>query len=191
MSVFRRLESFPQLGAYKQFTFGRSFGIWSSIQGKIQDTADATQLKQFKDQIARMLDGPKYSLTTWNSEMEEAMSSWRMKIPGAKSSAEVQKLMVFQEIIAKMTPAQKENPLALKSNHDSLKRIAIESGKTVDDVVSLLQRFQMLSTYQEWVQKRKADGKRLPKDMDDMQALLKVDMEKDKIKVMRSRARRF
>jgi len=41
------------------------------------------------------------------------------------------------------------------------------------------------------VQKRRADGKSLPKSMEDMQMLVQVDMQKKKVAQARSRSRRF
>jgi|MDSY01.1.fsa_nt_gb hypothetical protein len=167
----------------------------SSIMEKFQDNmsarADKQQLKQFKEQVKKMLEGPKYTLSTWDAEMTEAMSSWRMMMPGAKSQPEVQKMEAFRDIIKHMTEDEKADPAPLANDGPALERIAAASDRPAEDVKLLVQRFQTLVVYQDWLLQRKAEGKRMPRNMEDMQALARGDLEKKHKKKMRGRFRRF
>jgi signal recognition particle GTPase len=157
----------------------------------VDDRAKKQQHGQFTEQITKMIDGPVYSLSSWSAELDEAMGSWKMMMPGAKSQPEVQKMQAIRDIIAKMSIGQKSNPKALLRNEVALAELATESGTSPMDVRMMLQRFEGLKTYQTWVRKRKMAGRRMPKSMDEMAALCQVDLEKDNMKKMRSRARRF
>jgi signal recognition particle GTPase len=149
------------------------------------------QLKQFKDQLKIMLEGPKYSLASWEKEMGDSLSSWRMMVPGAKSQPEVQKMQAFREIIGVMSEHEKTNPSSLLNDVDAQQRLGEAAGHGAEDVKLLLQRFQTLAVYQEWLLKRKVEGKRMPRNMDDMQILAKEDLEKKHKKKVRGRFRRF
>ena len=134
----------------------------SSIMEKFQDNmsarADKQQLKQFKEQVKKMLEGPKYTLSTWDAEMTEAMSSWRMMMPGAKSQPEVQKMEAFRDIIKHMTEDERRDPAPLANDGPALERIAAASDRPAEDVKLLVQRFQTLVVYQDWLLQRKAEG---------------------------------
>jgi hypothetical protein len=90
-----------------------------------------------------------------------------------------------------MNDDQKQSPFRLLQDDVALGKLAASAGKTSDEVRNMIQRFQMLTVYQNWVRKRKAENKRLPRDMDEMQTLVRSDLEKEKMKVMRARTRRF
>ena len=169
----------------------RALGIMSTIQDKMDDKSKSQQIQQFKDQVVKMTEGPIYSLESWNDELGEAMDSWRMKVPGAKSQPEVQKMIVFREIIAKMTSTQKANPNALIRNKAAMATLAADAGKTPQDVQNMLLRFDALTQYQEWVKKRKASGLRMPKTMEEMQMLVQTDLQKKKMSQAKARTRRF
>lgn len=169
----------------------RELSIMEKFQDSMSARADKQQLQQFKDQVKKMVEGPKYTLASWDAEMTDAMSSWRMMVPGTKSQPEVQKMEAFKEIIAKMTAEEKENPGPLANDTAALERIAAAADRPAEDVKLLLQRFQTLVVYQDWLLQRKASGKRMPRNMDDMQTLARGDMEKKQKKQMRGRFRRF
>ena len=169
----------------------RALGIMSTVNGKIMDRNKKAGEDAFKDQLAKMLSGPPYTLSSWNDELTEAMSSWRMSVPGAKSQPEVVKIMAYQEILAKMSPELKANPAPLLKDERKMAALAADSGKTKDDIRNMMTRFEALKVCQQWVQKRRADGKSLPKSMEDMQMLVQVDMQKKKVAQARSRSRRF
>jgi len=138
-----------------------------------------------------MLNGPNYSLSTWSAELDEAMGSWKMMIPGAKSQPEAEKMQVIRDIMSKMTEAQKLNPQVLLATEGAISDLATKAGTSPMEVKMMLQRFDGLKMYQTWVRARNTTGKRMPKNMEDMTALVRVDMEKDHLKKMRGRARRF
>lgn len=169
----------------------RNFGVVSAIQDKFENKQKSETLKQFKTQMNKMLDGPAYSLASWGSELDEIMSSWRMKIPGTKSAPEVQRVIKFQEILKHMTPEEKNNPLALLKDEASMARIGALADSTGDDVRMFLNQFKSLGVYQQWLQARRRSGKRMPRNTDDMQALMAVDMKQDQVSKQRARMRRF
>jgi signal recognition particle GTPase len=169
----------------------RKLSIFSALQDKVEDKKKQETIKQFKDQMKKMLEGPVYSLTAWSGELDEIMSSWKMKIPGSKSQPEVQRIMKFREILAKMTVEEKQNPDQLLKDEASLARIGAQSGATAEDVRMLLNQFSSLLVYQKWLRGRKEAGKRMPKDMEEMQKLITVDMKQDHMKKQRTRLRRF
>jgi signal recognition particle GTPase len=169
----------------------RKLSIFSALQDKVEDKKKQETIKQFKDQMKKMLEGPVYSLTAWSGELDEIMSSWKMKIPGSKSQPEVQRIMKFREILAKMTVEEKQNPDLLLKDEASLARIGAQSGATAEDVRMLLNQFSSLLVYQKWLRGRKEAGKRMPKDMEEMQKLITVDMKQDHMKKQRTRLRRF
>ena len=162
-----------------------------TLQDKAESRAKKQQMDMFKEQLKKMLEGPLYSMSSWSAELDEAMSSWKMMVPGAKSQPEVQKMIAFKDIIAKMTPGQKSDPERLLKNETAIGKLAVDSGKSAEDVRSMIMRFQSLVMFQKFVRERKAAGRRLPKNVDDMQELLKVDMQKDMIAKQRKRNRRF
>jgi len=169
----------------------RTFGVMDYAQGKMEERQKKSQMVQFKDQLKKMLEGPPYTLNTWNAELDEQMSSWKLMIPGAKSQPEVQKMNVYRDIMAKMSEEEKVNPGALMRDQAAMDRVAAAAGHPPGEVRGLIQRFQSLQVYQDWMKKRKAEGKRLPKNPDDMQELVKKDMEQVQLKKQRSRQRRF
>ena len=59
------------------------------------------------------------------------------------------------------------------------------------EVKLLLQRYEMLAQYQVWLKARKAEGKRLPRNTDEMTELARGDMQKKHMNRMRARHRRF
>jgi hypothetical protein len=163
----------------------------STVNEKLMDRNNKANDDAFKVQLAKMLDGPPYSLAGWGDELTEAMSSWRMSIPGAKSQPEVVKIMAIQDILAKMPPALKSNPAPLLKDDKAMAALAADCGKTKDEVRNMLTRFEALKTYQLWVKQRRADGKKLPKTMEEMQGLVQVDLQKKKMALARARTRRF
>ena len=48
----------------------------------------------------------------------------------------------------------------------------------------------MIAQYQKWLKARKAAGKRLPKDMSDMEALAREDFQKQHTRKLKSRHRK-
>ena len=85
----------------------------------------------------------------------------------------------------------KADPAPLANDGPALERIAAASDRPAEDVKLLVQRFQTLVVYQDWLLQRKAEGKRMPRNMEDMQALARGDLEKKHKKKMRGRFRRF
>lgn len=169
----------------------RFMGFLESVKDKMDEKGQAQQKQMFKEQIQKMANGPAYSLDIWNSELDEAMSSWRMKVPGAKSQPEAVKMEIFRVIMAKMTPAQKANPGALLKDGRAAGKLAAEAGKSADDVRAMVSRFNGLVTMQEFVKRRKAEGKRMPKSLDEMQALVQAEVQKTRMKNLRATSRRF
>ena len=100
-------------------------------------------------------------------------------------------MQAFREIIGVMSEHEKANPSSLLNDADAQQRLGEAAGHGAEDVKLLLQRFQTLAVYQEWLLKRKVEGKRMPRNMDDMQILAKEDLEKKHKKKVRGRFRRF
>ena len=59
------------------------------------------------------------------------------------------------------------------------------------EVKLLIQRYEMLAQYQVWLKARKAEGKKLPRNTDEMTALAQKDMQTKHMKKMRARHRKF
>mmetsp|Transcript_19744 Transcript_19744/g.23509 ORF Transcript_19744/g.23509 Transcript_19744/m.23509 type:complete len:204 (+) Transcript_19744:43-654(+) len=174
-----------------QLKFDRKMSIMSSIQNRVDDSQKKQQFKQFKEQMKKMVEGPEYSLSSWGSELDEVMSSWKMMIPGSKSQPEVQRVIKFREILAKMTKEEKENPSKLLKNEAALSRIGAEASATADDVRSLIQQFESLVISQKWIRTRRKEGRRFPKDMEEMKVLIAADMKLEHVKKQRARMRKF
>jgi len=170
----------------------RSLSILSSMQDSLTDRKDKQEQEKFREQVLKLANGKgALTITEWGAELDEAMSSWRMMIPGAKSQPEVEKLAIFRKIIAAMTPEEKERPFQMLQNSATLQRVASSSDTSADDVASMLQRFKMISTYQSWLRKRKEDGKRIPTNQEELRDLAQHDMQKAQMKKVRARHRRF
>ena len=85
--------------------------------------------------VDTMLAHPNWTFRPWKQIMEEQLNGWMMYIPGMSSSQDVKEMKGMKEILDAMTPEELDNPALI--NGQAKQRIALASGKPVDNVLML------------------------------------------------------
>jgi len=116
-------------------------------------------------------------------EINETLSSWTSKIPGAGNSAEMQQAKETQIVVNAMIGNLGENVTATEISNLDRKaklKLAIACKKPMDEVNGVLESFKQMEIMHRILRYRKENGIPLPTDQNG----LKMAMKEDGMKVM-------
>jgi len=162
-------------------TAPRSVVGW--MQEKLAERAQNKKAAKLVDQIALMANSPTWTLKMFADEIDETLSSWSTKIPGASNTAEIQTAKETQKVVKAMLDNLGEQVTAKdisKLDRKQKLKLAIACKKPMDEVNTVLNSFSQMEIMHRILRYRKENGIPLPSD----EAGLKMAMQKDGMKVM-------
>ena len=153
------------------------------IQEKLTERAVNKKAAKLVDQISLMANTPVWTIKMFADEIDETLSSWQTKIPGAARTTELQAARDTQEVVRAMLDHLGEGvtPEDIKRLDRKKKlKLVIACKRPMDEVDRVLQSFNQMSIMHRILRYRKENGIPLPSDEDG----LKMAMQSDGMKVM-------
>jgi len=158
-----------------QMMQSRSFGIVTDTISKMMNSRIETDKeKKFTTLMATMLSGEKWSLRQWKKTLGDQLNSWMMYVPGMTNSSQVQDLTTFKALLDALTDQELDDPELI--NGKARERIAISSGKSIDDVHKLLMFYKQSKIVQEWLVLKKSKNESMPKNEGEMLRMQEDDI---------------
>lgn len=167
--------------SYISTTPPRSVIGW--IQDKIADRAKTQKKAKLIDHIALMAKTPRWTLKMFADEVDETLSSWTTKIPGAGRTTEIIKAKETQKVLKSMVEHLGGDVTAgdlEKMDRKEKLKLVIACKKPMDELDEVLYSFRQMNIMHRILRYREENGIALPTD----EAGLKMAMQKDGIKVM-------
>lgn len=158
-------------------------GVFGWAQNKLAERARDKKASKIADQITLMANAPTWTLKMFSDEINETLSSWTTKIPGASRTAEIQQAKETQTVVNAMIESLGENITAAHISNLDRKRklkLVIACKKTMDELDSVLDSFRQMDIMHRILRYRKENGISLPSD----ETGLKMAMQQDGLKVM-------
>ncbi|KAL7527929.1 hypothetical protein ACHAXR_002198 [Thalassiosira sp. AJA248-18] len=153
------------------------------LQDKMAERAQTKKAAKLIDQIALMANADKWTLKMFADEIDETLSSWTTKIPGASRTTEIQQAKesqkVMKEIIKELGVNATSGDISRMDRKQKLK-LAIACQKPMDELNAVLNSFSQMDIMHRILRYRKKEGIVLPTD----EAGLKLAMQQDGMKVM-------
>jgi len=157
--------------------------VFGWVQEKLATRAQDKKAAKLVDQINLMVSSPIWTLKMFADEINETLSSWTTKIPGASRTAEIKAAKETQVVVNAMVENLGDKvtagDIARLDRRQKLK-LVIACKKPMDEVNSVLNSFRQMEMMHRILRYRKENGIPLPTD----EAGLKNAMQKDGIKVM-------
>jgi hypothetical protein len=157
--------------------------IMGWIQEKLSTRAQNKKAAKLVDQIALMANTPTWTIKMFADEIDETLSSWMAKMPGASRTAEMQAAkdtqLVVKAILGHMGEGVTTEDINKLDRKEKLK-LVIACGKPIDEVDRVINSFKQMAIMHRILRYRKENGIELPSDEDG----LKMAMQSDGIKVM-------
>eukprot|EP00571_Detonula_confervacea_P006319 CAMPEP_0172322652 /NCGR_PEP_ID=MMETSP1058-20130122/46506_1 /TAXON_ID=83371 /ORGANISM="Detonula confervacea, Strain CCMP 353" /LENGTH=245 /DNA_ID=CAMNT_0013038453 /DNA_START=17 /DNA_END=754 /DNA_ORIENTATION=- len=162
-------------------TAPRSVVGW--IQDKMANRAKAKKEAKLIDQIALMANSPTWTLKMFAAEIDETLSSWTTKIPGAGRTKEIQAAKASQTVVNAMVEhlgAKVSAGDLSKLDRKQKLKLVIACEKPMDELNSVINSFRQMEIMHRILRFRKENGIALPTDEEG----LKMAMQQDGMKVM-------
>lgn len=153
------------------------------MQDKLGERAKTKKAAKLVDQIALMANSERWTIKMFADEIDETLSSWTTKIPGAGSSAEIQQAKESQTVIKAIMDEIGDDVTAgdlSKMDRRQKLKLAIACKKPMDELNTVLASFSQMDIMHRILRYRKKEGIELPTD----EVGLKMAMQKDGMKVM-------
>ena len=118
---------------------------------------------------------PRWTLRHFKANVQEGMDkeSWKMMLPGIRSSAQVTELKDSMKVMEAMTAEELDGAVDVAGLR--LARISKESEQTVPYVADVLARYEQTCLLHKWLRRRKDDGKPEPETLEDATYLMARD----------------
>jgi hypothetical protein len=153
------------------------------IQDKLKERAQTKKAAKLIDQISLMANSPTWTIKMFADEIDETLSSWQTKIPGASRTSELQAARDTQQVVKAMLDYLGDGVTPEDINKLDRKqklKLVIACKKPMDEVDRVLQSFKQMSIMHRILRYRKENGIPLPTDEDG----LKMAMQSDGMKVL-------
>ncbi|KAL7430034.1 hypothetical protein ACHAXH_001738 [Discostella pseudostelligera] len=153
------------------------------IQDKLAERAKTKKAAKLIDQIALMANSPTWTIKMFADEIDETLSSWQTKIPGASRTKEIQTAKETQIVVKGILDHLGEDVTAgdiAKLDRRQKLKLSIACKKPVDEIDAVLQSFRQMEIMHRILRYRKENGIAMPTDEDG----LKLAMQQDGLKVM-------
>ncbi len=166
--------------------------IWRKVQGAVQERQGAKEEEQFQAELARLAGMPKYDLRAFKEAMDSAEKgswfSWVNKVPGVRSMPEVQMGERYKKILGALKEEELSRPDLIKAREKQ--RIATESGESIQEINLLLKLYENSQSLHQWVRRRVADKKEMPKTRSECQVLMMGDPAGISVSAMQQKQQR-
>ncbi len=153
------------------------------IQDKLTERAKTKKAAKLIDQIALMANSPTWTIKMFADEIDETLSSWQTKIPGASRTSEIQTAketqIVVKGILDHLGNDVTTEDIAKLDRKQKL-RLSIACKKPMDEIDAVFQSFRQMEIMHRILRYRKENGIAMPTDEDG----LKLAMQQDGLKVM-------
>ncbi|KAL3762078.1 hypothetical protein ACHAW5_002591 [Stephanodiscus triporus] len=153
------------------------------IQDKLTERAQTKKAAKLVDQISLMANSPTWTIKMFADEIDETLSSWQTKIPGASGTAELRAAKDTQQVVKgildHLGDGVTPEDISRLDRKQKLK-LVIACKKPMDEVDRVLQSFKQMSIMHRILRYRKENGIALPSDEEG----LKMAMQSDGMKVM-------
>mmetsp|Transcript_36514 Transcript_36514/g.76653 ORF Transcript_36514/g.76653 Transcript_36514/m.76653 type:complete len:255 (+) Transcript_36514:42-806(+) len=157
--------------------------VFGWVQEKLSTRAQNKRAAKLVDQVNLMANSKTWTIKMFADEINETLSSWTSKIPGAGNSAEMQQAKETQIVVNAMIGNLGENVTATEISNLDRKaklKLAIACKKPMDEVNGVLESFKQMEIMHRILRYRKENGIPLPTDQNG----LKMAMKEDGMKVM-------
>lgn len=157
--------------------------VFGWVQDKLAERAQTKKAAKIVDQIALMANSPTWTIKMFAAEIDETLSSWTTKIPGASKSTELQAAKESQKVVNAIREQLGDNVTAKdvsKFDRKQKLKLAIACKKPMDELDVVLNSFTQMDIMHRILMYRKENGISLPED----DAGLKMAMEQDGMRVM-------
>ena len=127
----------------------------------------AAAKKAFTKLTAAFYASPQWTLRHFKTNLQEGMDkeSWKMMLPGVRSSAQVTELKESMKVMDAMTPEELDG--AVKVEGLRLTRLSKESGRDVPFVVDVLMRYEQTVLLHKWLRRNQALGLPEPETLEE------------------------
>ena len=125
-----------------------------------------------------MAEKDKWTLGDAVAELEESVNSWKAKIPGASSTAEIkQAKQMLKNLhgILKVVGKDSTHAHLLLMTHKEKLLAALNGETTLEEINALIEQFGMMTMMHKAVRRRKLAGKSIPSTPEAMGALVKAE----------------
>ena len=153
------------------------------VQEKLATRAQSKRAAKLVDQIDLMANSPTWTVKMFADEINETLSSWTTKIPGASRTAEIKAAKETQVVVNVMVETLGDKVTAgdiSRLDRKQKLKLAIACKKPMDEVNSVLNSFRQMEMMHRILRHRKENGIPLPTD----EAGLKMAMQLDGMKLM-------
>ena len=153
------------------------------MQGKLAERAQTKKAAKLVDQVSLMANSPTWTIKMFADEIDETLSSWTTKIPGAGKTAELQAAKESQKVVKAIMEQLGDNITAgdlSKLDRKQKLKLAIACQKPMGDLDNVLNSFTQMDIMHRILRYRKENGMNMPTD----ESGLKLAMQQDGMKVM-------
>ena len=147
------------------------------------ERAQTKKAAKLIDQIDLMAKTPTWTVKFFADEIDETLSSWTTKMPGASRTTEIKAAKETQIVVKAIMKHMGEDVSATdiaKLDRKGKLILAIACQKPVDELNTTLSSFRQMEIMHRILRYRKANGIALPTD----EVGLKMAMQQDGLKVM-------
>lgn len=135
----------------------------------------AAAKKSFQKLAQAFYAAPRWNLRHFKTNLQEGMDkeSWKMMLPGIRSSAQVTDLKDSMKVMDAMFEEELDGEV--KVNGLRLSRIVKETGQTKAYVTDVLMRYEQTVLLHKWLRRRNAAGLPEPESIEDATYLMQRD----------------
>lgn len=143
-------------------TLKNAYGAaFSGAEEKREQKVFEVQMKMLRDG-SRLMDGDGYLELLSEMKSATGMGGVKEHLPWVQNNPALQDFKDREAILCAMTPAERRDPGIVRIA--SKKRIANTSGYSMDQIESVIEQVQSMSSIQQWVIMRERQGLPLPTD---------------------------
>lgn len=168
---------------------GENKGVFGWVRDKMENREKTKQSEKFSEQLEAMSNAEVWNIQSYANEIEASLSTWRTKIPGMSSVAQVKAVKETQKILKGMLDEVGSNATADDLNNLGRKeklKISVNSQTPIDDINVMIKQFQNMALMHQTLRYRKQSGKPLPAD----EVELRMAMQQDGKNVLTKKQKR-
>jgi hypothetical protein len=153
------------------------------VQEKLAERAQTKKAAKIVDQIALMANSPKWTIKMFAAELDETLSSWAAKLPGASKTTELEGVKAMRKVVNTIMDQLGDNVTARDiKNLDRRQKLklAVACQMPLEELKTVFESFTKMDIMHRIMRQRKKNGIALPTD----EAGLQTAMQQDGLKVM-------
>jgi hypothetical protein len=181
------LPSRPSLASFQTRHYSRTntLQVFNWMRDKFEQSEKTKQAAKLVDQINLMANTPVWTVQHFKDEVDETLSGWRSKVPGAQVQGAKDTQKVVSAMVSQLGSKATAQDVVAMDRKQKL-QLSISCEMTMDEVNVFLEQFKSMELMHRILRYRKENGIALPTNADG----LKMAMQQDGIKVMTNAEKR-